>query len=160
MKIYIFFGTDPVPIESLSYLNTLEAHIWPGAPYYDLLTSKAHLRTRGVLFKMITLLLRQTFFSTQGLFVLDLLNFQKTRNNKIELYQSPKAGKMVKIQEILRKSKLEVLGNDIRKVYTKFLKSSSIRNAQKLWNSQKKYTVTWILLSTKTGKTAKNQEII
>ena len=63
---------------------------------------------------------------------MDPFVFQIMRINKIELYQSPKAGKMVKIQEILRKSKLEVLGNDIRKVYTKFLKSSSIRNAQKL----------------------------
>ena len=46
-----FIGGDKVPIEFLSCRNTLEAHLRPGRPYYELLTFEAHLRTRGVILK-------------------------------------------------------------------------------------------------------------
>ena len=51
-----FFGGDQMSIQFLSCHNTLEAHLRPGPPYYDLLDFKAHLSTRGVLFKVICFL--------------------------------------------------------------------------------------------------------
>ena len=52
MKIY-FFGEDRVPIEFLPHLSNLETHLRP-EPYYDLITFKAHITTRGVLFKVMS----------------------------------------------------------------------------------------------------------
>ena len=58
-----------------SYLDTLEAHLRLGEPFCDLITFKAHLRTRGVLVKVICFFFGSNFFLAEKIFWIGFIFF-------------------------------------------------------------------------------------